>query len=148
MQSAVALHENSKGETYALRAKCSTNFSQCCVSSWDSCLLDMRCFPLRHGSHPFCCHIGMGSVPTTRDSPPYGQRGRCPSPYSIDSAFYNTWELNMKRGDWLDSGKWEFTSEQFSRFWWDSGSMRIWFGLILKITARTKSYVSLKNAIS
>ena len=27
MQSAVALHENSKGETYALRAKCSTNFS-------------------------------------------------------------------------------------------------------------------------
>ena len=25
MQSAVALHENSKGETYALRAKCSTS---------------------------------------------------------------------------------------------------------------------------
>ena len=29
MQSAVALHENSKGETYALRAKCSTIQSWC-----------------------------------------------------------------------------------------------------------------------
>ena len=28
MQSAVALHENSKGETYALRAKCSTISAQ------------------------------------------------------------------------------------------------------------------------
>ena len=53
--------------------------------------------------------------------------------------------------------KWEFTSERFSCFWWNSESMRTRFGLILKITvseriskitARTKSYVSLKNAIS
>ena len=36
----------------------------------------------REGQRPRCPirhHTGRGSVPAARDSPPYGQRGRCPS---------------------------------------------------------------------
>ena len=40
--------------------------------------------------------------------------------------------------------KWEFSSEQFSSFWWSWEMMRIRFGLILKITVRTKSYAPFK----
>ena len=48
-----------------------------CLSDMGRFEFFMGRFGFGHGA--FCRLTGRGSVPAARDSPPYGQRGRCPS---------------------------------------------------------------------